>query len=182
MNFSKITCWGATLIIPEFLVPLWPHELPLDKWPTFLGAGQGWGDAIVPDSLHGVYLNPAGLCHDIEWACSEKNFSAFMGANGRFFLNMVSLILVSNLTTWTMIRALIEAGTIYLTAVCTMGFLFFSWFSKNRNEDINPFQNPIVKDRLHRLATARNKYHERPDERFQDTEDFSYRDDEKGML
>ena len=180
MNFIKIACYGAALTVPEFLAPLWPHDLPLDKWPTFLGAGQGWGDDIVPDTIHGVYLNPAGLCHDVEWACSEKNLSAFMGANGRFFLNCVALILASDLSTWAKIGALLRAGALYLTAVCTMGVLFFSWFSKNRNEDVDPFQNPTVKDRLHRLATARNKYYERPDERFQDREGGLYTDDEKG--
>jgi len=48
MNFVKISYWGADLTIPDFLEPLWPHDLPPEAWPTFCGAGQGWGDAIVP--------------------------------------------------------------------------------------------------------------------------------------
>ena len=179
MNFVKIAHRGAILTIPDFLAPLWPYDLPPDRWPTFCGAGQGWGDQIVPDSIQGVSISPAGLCHDVEFSVSAKTISAFMGANGRFFLNIVNLILVSDLETWKMIKALIKAGALYLTAVSTMGLLFFNWFAGDKKEDLNPFANPTVIDRLLRLKEARDKYRARPDERFQNTEDFAYREDEK---
>ena len=132
MNFVKLSHWGADLMVPEFLVPLWPHDLPPEAWPTFCGAGSGWGNAIVPDKIGKAYLNPAGLCHDVEWACSEKNLSAFMGANGRFFLNCVALILASDLDLWPKIKVMTTVSGLYFTAVSTMGVLFFSWFSKSR--------------------------------------------------
>ena len=178
MNFTKINCHGANLTVPEFLVPSWPYDLPLDKWPTFCGSGEGWGDAIVPDRIHGVPIGPAGLCHDIEWACSSRNLSAFMGSNGRFFLNITALIQASNLPTWEMIRALIKAGVIYLAAVSTMGVLFFSWFSKRRREDLNPFENPTVKSRLAKLKKAKDAYRLEVENRLQDADDMMYRDDE----
>ena len=181
MNFVKITHRGAILTIPDFLAPLWPYDLPPDRWPTFCGAGQGFGDAIVPDTIQGVIISPAGLCHDIEFSVSAKTISAFMGANGRFFLNIVALIMASDLLpVWKKIKALMKAGALYLTAVSTMGVLFFSWFSGSKKEDTDPFKNPTVIDRLRRLAKARNDYWANPDERFQDNEDVLYRDDEKG--
>jgi len=183
MNFVKISYWGADLTIPDFLESLWPHDLPPEAWPTFCGAGQGWGDAIVPDKIGKVYLNPAGLCHDVEWACSAKNLSAFMGANGRFFLNCVELVLATDLAVWPKIKMLTSVTGIYLTAVSTMGILFFSWFTKNRKEDVNPLENPTVKDRLKRLATARNNYWAKIlASRLPDNEDGLYRADEKGEM
>ena len=135
----------------------------------------------MPDTIEGVNIAPAGLGHDVEFSVSAKTLSAFMGANGRFFLNIVSLILASDLKTWKMIKALMKAGALYLSAVSTMGMLFFNWFSGSKEEDINPLQNATVKDRLGRLVVARAKYYERPDERFVDGEDVLYRDDtEKG--
>ena len=179
MNFVKIAHRGAILIIPDFLAPLWPYDLPSDRWPTFCGAGQGWGDQIVPDTIQGVNIAPAGLCHDVEFSVSAKTISSFMGANGRFFLNIVALIMASDLETWKMIKALMKAGALYLTAVSTMGILFFSWFSGSKEEDADPFKNVTVQDRLRRLARARNDYWDRPDERFQNTEEFAYQDDER---
>lgn len=178
MNFVKITSHGATLTVPEFLVPSWPYDLPPDQWPTFCGAGQGWGDAIVPDTIQGVNIAPAGLCHDVEFSVSAKTVSAFMGANGRFFLNIVNLILASNLETWKMIKALMKAGILYLSAVSTMGVLFFNWFAGDKKEDLNPFANPTVMDRLQRLKEARDKYRDRPDERHYQGEYFPNVQDE----
>ena len=180
MNFVKLSHYGADLTVPEFLVPLWPHDLPPEKWPSFLGAGQGWGDKIVPDHFGKARLNPAGLCHDVEWACSAKNLSVFLGANGRFFLNCVSLILASDMEVWPKIKTMIFVSGLYLTAVSTIGILFFSWFTKERKEDVDPLQNSIVRDRLRRLATARNNHWAKIlDTRLPDNEDMLYRDDER---
>jgi len=180
MNFVKIPCWGATITAPDFLEQHWPYDLPPEAWPTFLGAGSGWGDTIVPDSFGKAYLNPAGLCHDVEWACSAKTPRAFLAANGRFFLNCASLILAADLDVWPKIKVLTAVSGVYLAAVSTAGVLFFAWFSGDRKEDPYPMQNPTVHHRLGRLAEARKKYYEKPDERFQDREDVLYRADEKG--
>ena len=179
MNFVKIPCWGASITAPDFLEAVWPHDLPPEAWPTFLGAGSGWGDKIVPDHFGKAYLNPAGLCHDVEWACSAKNLSAFLGANGRFFLNCASLIMAADLDVWPKIKILMAVSGLYLAAVCTMGVVFFPWFSKSHAEDTDPMQNPVVQHRLGRLIEARKKYYEKPDERFQDREDVLYRRDEE---
>jgi len=79
-----------------------------------------------------------------------------MGANGRLFLNSAELIMASNLDTWDAIRALNRAMTAYLTAVSTMGVLFFSWFSK-RDELLNPLYHPVVKSRIKKITDAQNK-------------------------
>ena len=178
MNFTKVYYWGATLTVPDFLERVWPYDLPPEAWPTFLGAGSGWGDKVVPDSYGKAYLNPAGLGHDVEWACSSKTIQAFLGANGRFFLNCVSLILAADLRMWPKIKILTAISGVYFLAVCTAGVLFFSWFSRAKGEDQDPMQNPVVKHRLGRLSEARMKYYDRPDERFQNSEDNLYGSDE----
>jgi len=103
-----------------------------------------------------------------------------MGANGRFFLNCVELVLAADLDLWPKIKMLTSVTGIYLTAVSTMGILFFSWFTKNRKEDVDPLDNSTVKDRLRRLATARNNHWAKIlDTRLPDNEDVLYKDDEK---
>lgn len=180
MNFVKISYWGADLTIPDFLESLWPHDLPPEEWPTFCGAGQGLGDKIVPDHIGTVSLSPAGFCHDVEWACSAKTLSTFVGANGRFFLNCVSLIMAADMNVWPKIKTLIPVSGIYLSAVSTMGLLFFSWFSKNRKEDADPLNNPVVQDRLRRLANARNNHWARIlDTRLPNNEDILYQDEKE---
>jgi len=174
MNYVKIACWGAILTVPDFLARVWPYDLLPEEWPTFCGSGPGLGDAIVPDSIHGVRISPACLVHDVEWAISPNTFPEFMGANGRLFLNSVALIMASDLSTWQTIRAMNRAMTAYLTAVCTVGVLFFSWFS-NRHEAIDPLNHPIVKARLRQITEARGKidrggYEEDPYDAWEGTE------------
>ena len=156
MNYVKIACFGAILSVPEFLAPIWPYDLRPEEWPTFCGGGEGIGDRIVPDTIHGVSISPAGLVHDIDFAVLPKTFPSFMAANGRFFLNSAALIMASDLTTWKMIRALNRAMTAYLVAVSTVGVLFFTWFT-DRKESTDPINHPVVKSRLKKIAEAQSK-------------------------
>jgi len=156
MNYVKIACFGAILTVPEFLAPIWPYDLRPEEWPTFCGGGEGIGDKIVPDTIHGVSISPAGLVHDIDFAVLPKTFPSFMAANGRFFLNSAALIMASDLTTWKMIRALNTAMVAYLVAVSTVGVLFFTWFT-DRAESTDPLNHPVVKSRLKKIAEAQGK-------------------------
>lgn len=59
MKYEQVEYYGAKLTMPSFLVALFPVDLPAKKWPTFCGAGGGFGDRVVPDRIHGVRLAPA---------------------------------------------------------------------------------------------------------------------------
>ena len=97
IEFTTIRYLGATLVIPAFLPPLWPYQMPIEKWPTFCGAGDGIGDKIVPDRIHGVQMAPACFTHDIEWAVTPNTLKAFMLANWHFLRNCLALIDASDL-------------------------------------------------------------------------------------
>lgn len=144
---------GALLIIPEWLVPLWPYDLPLNRWPSYCGAGDGAGDWIVPESIRGVRVSPACFIHDVDWATSPDTISEFLAANFLFFLNCRSLINACSSISWFAKKhAIIRAATLWLGGVTTIGALCFDPLGESF---VNPLDNPVVKEKLHRLAMAR---------------------------
>ena len=147
MKTVRITRYGAQLEVAEFLEYLIPDEddLPLTMWPTFCGAGDGIGDRIVPDTIDGICVSPVCLDHDCSWAISPNTYAAFQAANNRFFKNLVSF-LWSRLDGWQLVRALGRCTLYYAAVSSWIGWRNFS----PAGED--PWSNPIVRDRLSRLA------------------------------
>lgn len=91
MNYTRINCRGAMIEVPDFLHPIWPFDLELDRWPSFCGSGEGIGDRAVPETTHGVCLSPACFVHDIDFIISPRTIKAFSAANFRFLKNSISL-------------------------------------------------------------------------------------------
>lgn len=147
---------GCNIEVPEFLAPLWPYELPIDKWPTFCGAGDGWGDRAVPDSICGVRI--ACICyeHDISWAITDGSFSEFMKSNLRLYCNARSLVL-PRVKWWQ--RWWAESKCFfYFSGTCVLGHkVFLHQVSDSKYYEDN-FDNPAVKEKLHRLAMATLDY------------------------
>lgn len=148
----KIRYAGATLTIPEWLAPLWPYDLPLNRWPSFCGAGDGVGDAIVPESIRGVRVSPACFIHDVDWATSPDTISEFLASNFRLARNIRALILASSLPWWKKELAVVRAYTLWLGGVTTIGALCFDPLGESF---VDPLDNPVVQEKLHRLALAR---------------------------
>jgi len=153
IEFTTIRYLGATLVVPSFLVPLWPYQMPIEKWPTFCGAGDGFGDKIVPDHICGVNMAPACFTHDIEWAVTPNTLKAFMLANWHFLRNCLALIAASDLGWLNKQRARARCLG-YFAAVSTVG----AWCFKADAEDLivvkDLYTHPVVKAKLHRLAMA----------------------------
>lgn len=152
MDFIKITYFGAELEIPKFLLKHWPSEkdLSLDQWPTFCGAGEGFGDLVVPDVRCGVNVSCVCFVHDIGWAIADRDNTGFLKSNSRFFFNLRSLLLAnSSKSRWK-----IEwTAFYYLLGVTTIGSKCFKSESDNATY-IDPEDNPVVQDRLLRLKKA----------------------------
>lgn len=145
--YTTIDYRGATLEAPDWLAPLWPHDLHMDNWPSFCGAGEGVGDWLVPESLYGACISPACFIHDIDFACNPRTRSAFQSANNRFARNIEALVAVQ----------LTGAQRYFATAGAVRYWFFVTMFGwKHFNpEGINPWQNKTVREKLNRLAKSR---------------------------
>lgn len=152
MAHATIIYNKAKLTVPLWLESLWPHDLPMHRFPSFCGAGEGFGDMIVPEDIFGVCISPACFIHDVDWACSPDTISEFLAANFRFARNIRALILSSSLTWWKKEIAVVRAYTFWLGAVTTIGALCFDPLGESFTE---PLDNPEVQAKLRRLAKAR---------------------------
>lgn len=156
MNTKKIYCWTAELIVPEDLVDIWPHSLPLPWWPTYCGAGEGIGDRLVPDKLRRAYLQPACFIHDIEWALApSRNPVDFVSSNFHFWLNLRSLVIsqIPKSEPRRLKEALHLCNFYVLVVTSPIGWRNF------RPEGTTIFNlNQDVKEKVHKLAMACIKY------------------------
>ena len=159
MAHIKILYQGTTLLVPDWLEPLWPYELPLDKWPSFCGAGEGFGDKIVPEFIRTTCVSPACFIHDVDWAVSPDTFKEFLSSNWRFFKNCASLIYNSSgLTYIQKFLSATSAIVLWFGAVTTVGALCFDPLGDSFKD---PFDNPVVKEKLHKLSLANIEYERR---------------------
>ena len=112
----------------EMLVPMPLASIPqafdvsLDEFPAFCGAGSGFGEKVVPDSLLGIRMAPACFFHDICFSIGES-WADFHYANGAFRHNLLALIdhQAGPLRRWICRHVAME----YFTAVETAGALVF---------------------------------------------------------
>lgn len=146
-NIIKIKYAGAALEISAFLGPLWPFDMLLDDWPTFCGAGQGFGDWLVPDTIYGVRVAPACLQHDVEWAIADGSYKAFMTANCRFRRNLGAMVKIQ-LTGWRRSLAVARCNTYFLVVSSPIGWANFDPGSTD------PYKNEAVRAKIKRLSQA----------------------------
>jgi len=151
MKRVKVKCGKAKLTAPAWLANIWPDDMPPEDFPTFCGAGSGWGDWLVPDKFWGVNGSASCLLHDLGWATSADTVSAFLAENWYLAKNIRAQVLASDIAWWRKELATIRAWALYFVAVSTFGAFAFDPRSK---DDERPLDNPIVKARLKRLAMA----------------------------
>jgi hypothetical protein len=130
---------------------MFPEALPLQHWPTFCGAGNGFGDWIVPDWVKRVCISPECFVHDIDWAIADGSWRAFQAANNRFLKNLISRFL-SGLNGWMLVRSLSWAVGYWFVVSSPVGWLNYCPCGKAWDE------NPVVREKLHRLIMAEINY------------------------
>lgn len=139
---------GARMLVPEFLVPLWPQTLHLDDWPTYCGAGDGIGDWLVPDLIHGSRVCPACFVHDIDWSIADGSVEQFHKANKRFLANLKALVALQSTGVkryWSYLRC-------HTYAMVVDSCIGRKSYNPTGNQD--PYTNIEVKAKLRRLARA----------------------------
>lgn len=118
------------LIGPEDIV--FPsYKLEYYETITSCGAGEGFGDRLVPDCIIAVRITLACYIHDIMWAMAEPSWEEFHMSNSVFLSNTITLITAASadhkiniLKNFRMYRAVS-----YFNAVDTIGARVF-WCMK----------------------------------------------------
>ena len=146
---------GARLEVLEFLADVWPHELPLDKWPSFCGPGSGWAEKLFPERICGVPVSCLCFDHDCTWPMCDGSLEDFVEANIRMYRNARRLVF-AKIKWWRRPQA--EAVSLFwLVMVMTTGVKLYE--SQIPDKVYNyPLDNPAVKKKLHRLAMTTLNY------------------------
>ena len=84
---------------------LWIEELPLvaptgylppcaklDKFPSCCGAGDGFAEKAVPETIYGLKVSAACHIHDNSWEVAEATWDDFHQTNSMFLRNLLSII------------------------------------------------------------------------------------------
>lgn len=82
---------GVRLIVPDDPRFFWPVQPPTE-FPSCCGAGEGWKEKLVPDTIFGVCISPVCWIHDRMYEFSKPLLSDFYQANDVFLVNMVRLL------------------------------------------------------------------------------------------
>ena len=100
-----IMMWeGMGLQITEPMVPLFP-PCSYAEFPTrYCGAGNGWGERMVPDYVFSftrclpgplniaIKISPACYIHDLDYQFAAPTWEAFHAANSRFYANIKAIV------------------------------------------------------------------------------------------
>lgn len=129
MKTVEIVFDGCKLLVP--LVEGEPLQMPHDSFDDFrgyCGAGQGIGDALVPETFWGLRMSVGCFIHDCCWAISEASWKDFHHSNSVFLHNLNSI--VETQSKWLKHLRLYRCVT-YYNAVDTIGAAIF-WNMKGR--------------------------------------------------
>ena len=96
-----IQMWeGMGLQVTEPMVPLFPPCSYADFPTRYCGAGNGWGERMVPDYIFSatrflpkpfniaIKISPACFIHDLDFRFAAPTWEAFHAANARLFANI----------------------------------------------------------------------------------------------
>lgn len=139
---------GTRYALSAWLPQLLPDEceLSLDAWPTFCGAGDGFGDWIVRDKICGVWIKVPCLQHDLGWAVSKTHNTYFVKENWRFRYNLQQAV-IPQIPWYRKPRALVSVY-LYWACVATIGKAHFEPVGEDWST------NPIVLDKIMKLNRA----------------------------
>lgn len=94
------------------------------------GAGRGFGNTLVSETIWGLPVSPACYIHDLMWEEAEPTWEAFHASNSIFIRNLISLIVVQSKMSF--LKSLRMHGAVaYYNAVDTFGKDIF-WSLKRR--------------------------------------------------
>jgi hypothetical protein len=101
--------------------------LNLNNFPSCCGAGQGFGDIIVPETLWGLRISAACFIHDWMWNNADCTWEYFHSSNAIFLRNMLEIIETQSI--WMLKPFRRHRASMYFAAVDTVGASVF-WKEK----------------------------------------------------
>ena len=125
METVRVVFDGIPLIVP--VIAGQPMEFPYDThqaFPAYCGAGQGIGNALVPETIERVRVSVACYIHDVMFAVADKTWTEFHNCNYIFFLNLLSVIQKKAKTLEQRYKAL-KYIYLYFLAVDKLSQIFF---------------------------------------------------------
>lgn len=139
---------GANLHLLSEIAEIFPTDLPLDRWPSYCGAGRK-GDRLVPEYVCGVCVSCVCYLHDIDWAVAD-GWRESLQANTRLYTNLKNLVLANyDESHYTKLDVEFLCLTYYIgTNIGT--FLCFDK-SEPDTENIFPFNYSQVREKTDRL-------------------------------
>ena len=155
MDTRTIHYEGARLEVLSFLADLWPHEMPLDKWPSFCGAGDGLGDDLIPETICGINVSCLCFDHDCSWQVCDGTLKQFLQSNSRLYRNARSLVMKK--IPWYHRPQAEATCLLWLSGVTLLGFAIYE-LQSSFYQPKNPTDNPAIREKLHRLAMASLSY------------------------
>lgn len=87
--FTGATGNAVPLVAPKGIK--FPTEY-LSDFETYCGAGGGFGDWIVPETLFFLKVSAACFIHDEMWRMADGSWEDFHYANSVFLSNLISII------------------------------------------------------------------------------------------
>lgn len=121
MKTRVITIEGVELIVREGYVP--PYT-KLQDFPDCCGAGEGFGEKVIPDKILGLNISAACDIHDDCFGCGEPTWADFHQSNSVFFRNIYKIIRTKSSNRFIGTLRVISAS-VYFGAVDTVGSIVY---------------------------------------------------------
>ena len=93
MKTKRITIEGVTLIVPE------SYHAPytsLNAFPNCCGAGDGFGEMMIPETMYGLRISAGCHIHDESWRLAEATWADFHQTNSMFLHNNLAIIRIKS--------------------------------------------------------------------------------------
>jgi len=150
--------YKAKLAMPRFLVEHLPDPktFPLSAWPSYCGAGKGFGDRIIPDTQLGVMLAICCLIHDIDWSgLFKQGWVHCMESNWRLMKNIEALLRANVDYEYYTEKEIVAVARTYFWGVTIGSFRHYKAGAVLTAPVSSPMDHIVVKQKIQRL---RDKY------------------------
>ena len=121
MKVKKLIYYGVAYLVPEEFEFI---DREICNYPSFCGAGKGIGDKIVPEFIGGLRISHICHGHDESFDAANYTFVDFIISNMMFAYNLLVYLSSKSGTRFSRYWRGIK-GSIYVLAVCTIGWKVF---------------------------------------------------------
>jgi hypothetical protein len=146
------------LLMPRILADNWPRSLRLAEFPNFCGAGDGFGELVVPETFYGLSMRHVCFIHDITHSLFDPTREHWHLSNQIMLLNALNTIRTR--TCFKIVRFLRNRrAMLYYDAVETeFGFACFTRRpGGNQGEiDYDPTRDPTIINKLRLVGVYLN--------------------------